>query len=207
MDGTLVDSTAAVERSWRAWSTESGIPLPFGDDSHGRPAEELVRSIVPTGQADVAVARLRTIEESDTAGIVALPGVRVLLASIPNGEWAIVTSCTRELARVRITAAGLGAPSVFVTFDDVSRGKPDPEPFQLAARLLGVDPARCLVVEDAVAGLVAARAAGCATLAVGDTHTAAELAPYADVVLDGLEGVRMKRVPGVAGEGRGIRFA
>ena len=71
-----------------------------------------------------------------------------------------------------------------VTADDVARGKPHPEPFTLGAQRLGFDPGRCLVVEDAPAGLRSAHDAGCTTLAVTGTHGAADLS--ADLVIASL---------------------
>jgi mannitol-1-/sugar-/sorbitol-6-phosphatase len=122
-----------------------------------------------------------------------LPGAVEALAALPAGRAAVVTSCTRLLAHARIEAAGLVAPGVVVTASDVTHGKPDPEPFVLGARRLGADPARCLVVEDAPAGLQAGRAAGAATLAVVTTHPAGDL--DADVVVPSLADVRFRTGP------------
>jgi sugar-phosphatase len=86
------------------------------------------------------------------------------------------------LASARLGAVGITAP-VLVTVDDIARGKPDPEGYLLAARLLGVAPERCLVVEDAPAGVAAGRAAGARVAALkgieGDVSIAdlTELAP------------------------------
>ncbi|WP_241980114.1 HAD-IA family hydrolase [Cryobacterium glaciale] len=187
MDGTLIDSTQAVERAWQRWSNELGIRNPFGKQGHGRPAEDLVREVVPPERAAVAVIRLRQLEESDTNGVIALPGVQHLLRSLPAENWAIVTSCTRDLAFARLAAAGLPAPTHMITFDDVEAGKPSADPFLLGASRLGVDPARCLVVEDTVAGLISGRAAGCTTLAVTGTQPLHELRAHADHVTSSLE--------------------
>jgi len=119
-----------------------------------------------------------------------LPGAAELLASLPRDRHAIVTSCTRDLAAVRIAATGIGAPEVVVTADDITRGKPDPEPFRRGAELLGFAPERCLVVEDAPAGLASGRAAGCATLAVAGTHTLDEL--DADAHSSGVDAVAVQ---------------
>ncbi|MFC7658386.1 HAD-IA family hydrolase [Pseudonocardia benzenivorans] len=126
-----------------------------------------------------------------------LPGAVEALRACSRA--AIVTSCTRALARARIAAAGLPAPAVVVTADDVTAGKPDPEPFLLAAEHLQVAAARCLVVEDAPAGLAAARAAGMATLAVAGTHALADL--DADAGVPDLSHVRFASGP------TGIRVA
>ncbi len=106
------------------------------------------------------------LEENDTEGIVVLPGALEALSSLPAGRAAIATSCTDGLAKARIGATGLPVPPVLVTAEQTPIGKPAPEPYLLAADKLGVDPRRCLVVEDATSGIQAGRAAGCATLAV-----------------------------------------
>ncbi len=190
MDGTLLDSTPAVNRSWLRWAREEGIDPDRLSGWHGVTASGIVDALLAerddAGRAD-ALERINALELSDTDGVVALPGATETLAALAvPGRSAIVTSSTRSLALARLEAAGLVAPAVVVTASDVSRGKPHPEPFLTAARALGADPARCLVVEDAPAGLEAGRAAGCATLAVVTTHTRGQLAaaPADAVVAD-----------------------
>lgn len=175
MDGTLISSIAAVDRSWSQWADEYGFDGATFKVAHGTPARTLVERLVAPEAVDAALERINAIELVDTSGVELLDGAQDLLASLPAGHKAIVTSCTRALAHVRITAAGITAPDVVITADDVSRGKPDPEPFALAAERLGFAPERCLVVEDAPAGLASGRAAGCATLAVDGTHDLAKL--------------------------------
>ncbi|MFF4648789.1 HAD-IA family hydrolase [Streptomyces sp. NPDC001380] len=200
MDGTLVDSTPAVVRCWLAWAAEYGLtPADFARiATHGRPAAEIIGDLLPPerlagGGLDAALRRIEELEVADTEGTVALPGAVELLESLPAGSWAVVTSATRRLAEVRLKAAGLSAP-VLVTADDVVRGKPDPEPFLLGARMLDADPVSCVVLEDAPAGLAAARAAGMRSIAVTTTHPASDLA--ADAVVEGLDRVRAAVVPG-----------
>lgn len=189
MDGTLISSIEAVDRSWALWAREHG----FGEDfriAHGTPARSLVERLVAPEQVEAALARVTEIELSDTDGVRVLPGAAELLASLPRDRHAIVTSCTRDLAAVRIAATGIGAPEVVVTADDITRGKPDPEPFRRGAELLGFAPERCLVVEDAPAGLASGRAAGCATLAVAGTHALDEL--DADAHASGVDAVAVR---------------
>jgi sugar-phosphatase len=170
MDGTLISSIAAVDRSWSQWAGEHGFDPTTFRISHGTPARTLVERLLPPEAVDAAVARIDEIEIADVDGVLLLDGAAELLAALPPERVAIVTSCTRDLAHARIAATGLEVPAVVVTADDVQNGKPDPEPFALGAARLGLDPARCLVVEDAPAGLASGRAAGCATLAVSGTH-------------------------------------
>lgn len=132
-----------------------------------------------------AVARIEDLEVEDVSngGAVLLPGTRDLLDALPAERWAVVTSATRRLAEARLAAVGI-LPKTLVAADDITRGKPDPEPYLLAARTLGVDPARCVVFEDAPAGLQAGRAAGMTTVALATTHQAHELT--ADLVVKDL---------------------
>ena len=101
-------------------------------------------------------------EVDDLEGVVAIPGAEALLRGLPRDAWTIVTSCTRRLALVRIRAAGLPVPEVFVTSTDITHGKPHPEPYLKGASVLGLRPEECLVVEDAPAGCARARRPGCA---------------------------------------------
>lgn len=196
MDGTLIDSIPVVVRSWLRWADEEGVDPHRLAGFHGVPARGVAAALLPPERVDAAVERIEAIEIADTEGITILPGTLDALAALraagPDGRdlAAIATSCTAPLAAARIAATGLPAPAVVVTASDVAQGKPHPDPFLLAAQRLGVDPRECLVVEDAPGGLEAARAAGCATLAVSTTTGAADL--IADAVVDDLGAVRFR---------------
>lgn len=188
-DGTLTDSTAAVVRSWQAWAEEHDVPYDRLGGFHGVPSRSIVEAVVDAHvDVDVATADIDRRELEDAEGIVALPGAAQAMAAV-GARAAIVTSASRELAVLRLGAARLEAPSAFVTADDITRGKPDPQPYLIAAEKLGVDPARCLVVEDAPAGLRSGRAAGAATLAVTTTSPAEALRELADLVVADLSEV------------------
>lgn len=194
LDGTLVDSTASVVRCWATWAGEHGISIEDlrAAAGHGRPARDIVADLVGPDLAVAATHRVEELEVADVDGILLLPGAQDAVDRT-HGSSAFVTSCTRDLALARLGAAGLTEPGdrrPLVTVDDVVRGKPDPEPFLLGAERLGVDPVRCLVVEDAPSGLAGARAAGMATLAVATTHIAHDLVGLADVVVTDLSAVR-----------------
>ncbi|ADD42974.1 HAD-IA family hydrolase [Stackebrandtia nassauensis] len=168
MDGTLVDSDAAVERAWRSWSAEYGVdPEQAVESVHGPTAEATVRRLCPQlSDAQVAVAadRQMALQYEDLSDVVATPGASELLslAERLGLPWGVVTSADRKLAHARLAAAGI-TPPVLVTLDDVRHGKPDPEGYLSAAAKLGVDPATCLVVEDSLPGLEAGRRAGAHT--------------------------------------------
>lgn len=195
MDGTLIDSLSAVERSWLQWCDEFAIEPALLAGSHGRTSANTIRVVMADRSEEertVAHRRIGEIEVGDTEGIVVLPGAHDALARLHElgVEHAIVTSCERDLAEARLDAAGLPRPSVVVTASDVSHGKPGPEPYVLGASLLGLTPAECLVIEDATAGLVSGRAAGAGGLiAVLGTTTAEVLAPDADVVVESVASI------------------
>jgi HAD superfamily hydrolase (TIGR01509 family) len=166
MDGTLVDSDAAVERAWTTWAVEHGVD---GDAvlaiAHGSPPEPTVRRMLPALDAEavaLAAARQMSLQYDDLTDVVAAPGAEALLAALRELDlpWAVVTSADVRLARARLGAAGIPDPPLLVSVEDVRVGKPDPEGFLIAAARLGAAPARCLVVEDAEPGVTAGRAAG-----------------------------------------------
>jgi sugar-phosphatase len=196
MDGTLIDSTPVVIRSWTRWAVEHGIPPEELLFHHGVPAAGVVAAVLPDHQYESALARINEIELADEDEIALMPGAREALDALATSPRAIATSCTRPLAAARIRLSGIVPPPVLITASDVERGKPNPDPFLAAAKGLGVDPARCLVVEDAPAGVEAARAAGCTSLAVATTVDADELSA-ADLVIPDLSAVRF--VPGPDG--------
>ncbi len=172
MDGTLVDSDAAVERGWLAWAAEYGVDEPTARRGviHGSPSDHTVRRLRPdlAGSAmATAVARQLALQYDDLGDVVPLPGAHELLATLDRLDvpWAVVTSADTRLAHARLAAAGITAQWL-VSVDDIRAGKPDPEGYLLAARRLGVDPARCLVVEDAEPGVQAGRAAGATVAAL-----------------------------------------
>ncbi|MDQ1072061.1 HAD family hydrolase [Streptomyces canus] len=186
-DGTLVSSLESVHRCWTRWAEEFGITAEeFARvELHGRPAVEIAADLLPADVVPRALARIEQLEVEDVpnGGVLLLPGTRAFLDALPADRWAVVTSATRRLAEARLEAVGI-LPKTLVAADDVTRGKPDPEPYLLAARELGIDPARCVVFEDAPAGLRAGRAAGMTTVALTTTHQAHEL--DADLVVENL---------------------
>ncbi len=196
LDGTLLDSTPATLRVYRGWMAERGIaePDPY---PHGVPCRQVVERLAPHLDAEVEAREIERREVADVDGVRALPGASALLAAdAPWGlEVAIVTSCTAPLADARLAAAGLTPPSVVVTAERTRRVKPDPDPYLLAAELLGLRPEDCLVVEDAPAGVRAGLAAGMQVVAVRTSHGDADLAPAHHVVDDVAELTAMLPLP------------
>ena len=207
LDGTLIDSIGAVERSWLTWATEYGLAPEQLLGFHGVPAAGEIAQLLPHLDVEAQAASMRRVEAlevADTDGIIVLPGAAEALDALVDGgaHVAIVTSCTDPLLEARLSATGLRRPETVVTASMVERGKPHPDPFLLAAERLGVAPEDCLVVEDAVAGLQSARAAGLTgALAVLHTTAAEVLEPWANLIVPGLDSVRF-----VVGEDQRVRL-
>jgi len=176
MDGVLVDSTAAVARVWSVWARKHGLdPETVVRIAHGRPSISTIRELLPRADHEAEDREVERLEIEDVEGIVALPGAEELLRVVPSNRYAIVTSATRPLAEVRLRAAGLPVPQNLVTARDVPRGKPHPDPYLMGARILGVPPAECVVIEDAPSGIRAGKAAGSRVVALRTTASDAEL--------------------------------
>ncbi len=180
MDGTLVDSTAAVERAWQRVAAKWDADFErLRRHMHGRRAIDIMRDILPpdaSAQLEAEVVAIDKVELTETDGIVAVAGAAKLLAALPRDAWALVTSARPALAAVRMRAADLPLPATMVTSATVARGKPHPECFLLAAERLGVAPKEALALEDSAAGLVAGRAAGCPVVALATTMARGRLA-------------------------------
>lgn len=176
LDGVLVDSTAVVERQWRQWAARNQINIAdVMAISHGRRAIEIIQAVAPGLNSLAEAAYLAAAEAADTDGLSVYDGAYQLLTTLPSSHWAVATSGTRDVASARLTHAGLPFPGVFVTADDVPRGKPSPDPYLQAAAGLGIPAQRCIVIEDAPAGVTAGLAAGAQVIAVATTHEPAQL--------------------------------
>ncbi len=158
---------------------------------HGIPAEQSLRMLLADRSEDEIknwVDRIEHLETSDTTGVVAMAGAKELLSELNEKKipWTIVTSCTIPLALSRVKAAGIEMPDHTVTFNDVKLGKPFPDPFILGAQRIGLNPNQCWVIEDAPAGVVAGKSAGCTVAAVLTSHAKDQL-HQADHFLDHLD--------------------
>ncbi len=170
MDGTLVDSTECVIRHWRLWTDRHHLDLDkILEYSHGRPTLETMKLVAPHLASVEEVRWLEAAETADQDGIKPVRGALAFVAALPANRSAVVTSAPRRMAAARLSHAGFSVPSALVCSDDVRKGKPDPEPYLRAARLLGVAPERCLVFEDAPAGIESARSAGMEVVALTTT--------------------------------------
>jgi sugar-phosphatase len=170
MDGVLIDSTPAVTRVWHRWAVEHGFnPEEVVARAHGRPSLTTVREYLPNADHEAENREVERREIEDLEGVVPLPGALDLLASLPPDRWTIVTSCTRALAEVRIKAAGLPLPKKLITSNDITHGKPHPDPYLKGAAILGFAASECIVLEDVPAGIRSGKAAGSRVIAFTTT--------------------------------------
>ncbi|WP_085746030.1 HAD family hydrolase [Pseudomonas sp. R45(2017)] len=191
MDGTVLNSIAAAERIWSAWAVRHGVNVEtFLPTIHGvRAIDTITRLNLPGVDAEAQAAFITEAEIEDVEGIVEIPGAAAFLKSLPADRWAMVTSAPRDLALRRMAAAGIPEPAVMITAEDVTAGKPDPAGYRLAAKRLGLEPADCLIFEDATVGIQAAEAAGAPLMIITTTHqhpletVHATIASYRDIAL------------------------
>ncbi|WP_405020309.1 HAD-IA family hydrolase [Kitasatospora sp. NBC_00070] len=176
IDGTLVDSSRLITDVWRQVAAE------FGADAdailavcHGRRDAEVVPMFFAAADVPAVMARIQVLEAAGGDLLSPVPGATELLAALPADRWAAVTSGPSRLMTGRLRSAGLPVPAVLVAADHVAEGKPDPEGYLAAARALGADPADCVVIEDAPAGVAAGRRAGMFVVALTTTHRAPAL--------------------------------
>ncbi|NWB25623.1 HAD-IA family hydrolase [Pseudomonas gingeri] len=172
MDGTLLNSIAAAERVWSHWARRHGLDVEaFLKTIHGvRSIDTVRRQNLPGVDAECEAAAISQAEIDDVEGVVAIDGALAFLNALPPQRWAVVTSAPRALAESRMAAAGIALPDLVISAEDVTRGKPAPDGYLLAAQRLGVAPAQCLIFEDAPAGIGAAEAAGIPVVVISATH-------------------------------------
>jgi len=192
LDGVLVDSRSVVERTWRRWGELHQIdPAPFLKVAHGRRVRDTLRMVEPRFATDEEVAWLDAAELADREALSGVPGAKALVTALPRDRWAIVTSCGRDLARLRLGSAGVPMPDVMIVAEDAKRGKPAPDGYLFGAERLGYAPSDCIVFEDAPAGVASARAAGARVVGVTTTHAAADL-PGADATIADFRGIDIR---------------
>jgi mannitol-1-/sugar-/sorbitol-6-phosphatase len=175
LDGVLVDSARYIEEQWRHWALSKGLsPDPFLRVCHGRRALETIQLAAPQLNAEAEIAAF--VPDTTVPQLMPIEGAGRLLEMLPASGWAVATSGSRDTATARLLGAGLRLPVVLVCAEDVLHGKPSPDVYLTAAARLGVEPADCIVVEDAPAGIQAAHAAGMRVIALTTTHPRADLA-------------------------------
>ncbi len=200
-DGVLVDSHAGYASVWDRWSRRHELdPVAVLAATHARRPVDTIAEVAPHLDPRAEHAWLTGLVHDMPEAFPVFADAAPLLAQLPDDWWAVVTSGDARSVRARLTAGGLPLPTVLVDGASVERGKPDPEGYLLAAARLGVEPADCVVVEDAPAGVLAGRAAGMRVVALTTSHPAADLAGAgADVVVASLAGAAPELLAWTAG--------
>ena len=195
LDGVLVDSVGSGDKLWRIWANEHGLdPGVIIPAAHGVPTIETIRHFAPQAsgpidvEAEALIMEQREIDDRESVRPIA--GAADLLARIPPDRWTIVTSGTRALAEARLRYIELPVPKTMITASEITRGKPDPEPYLKGATALNVPARECIVIEDAPSGIRAGQAAGMRVIAVGSTYAREEIAE-ADYVVKRLSDLRL----------------
>ena len=191
MDGVLISSTEADARSWLRWAKLHGMEDTFSiHETHGRRTIDTIRALRPDLDQTTEIERMEDFDVEDTAGLTVYPGVRELLTALKPTQWSIVTSASDRVMRHRLGVLNLPVPPKVVTSESVNLGKPNPEPYQLGASQLGLQPVDCLVLEDSPSGIRAAKTAGCFVIAVASSHAPEEL-KEADWIVSSLEDLEL----------------
>ena len=199
LDGVLLDSTRVVAAQYARWALENGLdPVVVMHAAHGVRTIEVIQRVAPHLDAEAETSKIEQ-REAVADEVVRMPGAVELVNSIPKGRWCVVTSGTRFLATTRMRRFGVPIPNILVTADDVQQGKPHPEPYLRGAELLRVNPADCVVVEDAPAGIQAAHAAGMKVISLPSTYPENEL-HEADAIVSGLSEIKVS-LEGAGGNG------
>jgi len=192
MDGVIADTAACHLQAWQRLWAEQGVAFTAEQfrRTFGQRTTEIIRGILGPDVPAEEVCALGERKEAYCRELLrrqlhVLPGVRELLAALEQAGFrqALASSAPRQNVELILEALDVGRYfSAVVSEADVTLGKPNPQIFLLAATRLGVEPRRCLVIEDAVAGVQAAKSAGMRCLAVTTTHPGARLAAADRVV-------------------------
>lgn len=185
-DGVVIDSSSHHEESWERLARETGRTLPEGHfkKGFGRKNEYIIPELLNWTSDPAEIGRLSLRKEElyrevvAERGLDALPGVRIWLERLREARVPCAIGSSTHRANIDLSLGLIGLGEFFtgiVTAEDVSRGKPDPEVFVTAAVHIARLPDRCVVFEDALVGIAAARAGGMRVVGVATTHPAEEL--------------------------------
>lgn len=196
LDGVLIDSTSCIIRHWQAWADLHHLDInQIMRIAYGTRSVETMRAVAPHLDVEHESKQFEAREVVDTEGVVAIEGSHQVLTALPSETWAIVTSGSLDLVLARLAKTRLPIPHFLITADDVRQGKPAPEPYLIGAQRLGVAVDRCVVIEDAPAGVEAGKKAGMRVIGIASTHQRdALLASGADFVIGQLEQLKIREV-------------
>ena len=194
VDATLVDTETVIDNIWKTWAKGVGIDFSLVQQHiHGRKIEETLRCVNSVLANDEQILAVKSIAVNEMKKATAIPGALEFVSKLDQGSWAIATSGPRKIASTSLHAAGFELPRVMVCAEEVSKGKPEPEPFLVAAKMLNVSPEQCVAFEDSPVGIKSAKTAGCYTIALLTSHRAVDLAE-ADLIVEGFDSLTLSKV-------------
>ena len=201
MDGVIADTALYHRQAWQKVLLKKGIN--FTEENFqryfGQRNEEIIRKILGEEKSqdeidEIAIEKEESFRSLIRPNIRSLPGVIELMESLTENEFRMALASSTPMENIRLLTESLGIDKYFqsiISAEDVTEGKPDPQVFLLAAESLAIEPGSCIVIEDAVAGVTAAKRAGMLCLAVTNTHPRESL-QGADLIVDTLEAVTVK---------------
>jgi beta-phosphoglucomutase family hydrolase len=201
MDGVLADTAPHHFRAWRETFAKRGISFTEADFMRGFGVKNdaIIRNVLGEKTTDAEIETIAREKEATFRRIIGkdikpLPGALKLLGQMHNRGIKMAIASSTVIENIRLIVGSLGIKNYFeaiITGHDVTEGKPSPQVFLVAAQRLGAEPKNCVVFEDAVAGVKAAKRAGMHCVAITSTHPREKLAE-ADLVVDTLEEVSVK---------------
>lgn len=206
MDGVIADTALYHLQAWQEVLLKKGVHFTEKDfqKSFGQRNEEIIRKVlgeeISQDEIDlIAIDKEESFRRIVRPNLKILPGVIELMKALIESRFKMALASSTAMENIRLLTEGLGIDRCFqsiVSAEDVTEGKPSPQVFILAAERLGVEPRNCIVIEDAVAGVTAAKRAGMSCLAITNTHPQKSLAE-ADLVLNTLEAVTVEDIDGL----------
>jgi len=203
MDGIIANTAPFHFQAWRETFRQKGIEFTEEDFKHsfGLRNDSIIRSIMGSKVSDEDIKTIAQGKEANfrrqlPRHISPLPGVTGLLKSLKEAGFKIALASSTPKENLNLLTRNLGIDKYFdavVSEEDVTEGKPSPQPFLLAAERLRVPPSNCVVIEDAIAGVQATKAARMKCIAVTNTHSRESLS-QADLVIDSLEQVELSTI-------------
>ena len=200
MDGVIADTARSHFLSWQFAFSKRNIPFTEEDFKHhfGQRNDTIIRDVAGSAIPDQELQAIAQDKEEYFRtnlgrNLKPFPGVINLLATLKENQILSAVASSAPLENIRLILTTLNISEYFqaiVHGQEVEQGKPSPQIFLLAAKKLGTKPANCIVIEDSIAGVMAAKNAGMHCIAVTNTHPAYRLA-QADLVVDSLEKVDM----------------
>ncbi len=184
VDATLVNTTLVINNIWKEWAVQKGVEFSIVHPHvHGRKISETLELVgfQYANANEENVVKKIAIKAMELA--TEIDGALSFVKTIPKCSWAIATSGPRNVAETSLRVSGFELPEIMICGEDVSIGKPHPEPFVLAAENLGLNAMSCVAFEDSPAGVKSAKEAGCFTVAILTSHKESELA-LADLIVN-----------------------